>query len=113
MRENPDGTAFIHIVDNHADLAFVPPWAQHWTEWYWSDPQYSGHVRMIGNVVRTPTGSLSSVCPFEGHINGVVLDWETGQRYKMSAMTVLVTDPGSPGGCREIMNDIKLKPIKD
>lgn len=109
MRQNTDGSWFLHVLDNAADLAYIPPGAQHWTEYYWSAPPLTGHVRMIGGV-ESAGGSLTSTCPFEGGIHGVVLDEATGIRYKLTAKIVTTTEAD---GCRTIMNDIKLKPIPD
>lgn len=112
LRENTDGSWYLHIVDNGADLAYVPPGAADPSEWYWSDPPLSGHATLIGDVFLDDFG-LNIGCPFQGHYRGIVVDAVTGQRFKMSAMTISVPDTDEPSGCAWVINEIKLKPIKD
>ena len=104
MRQNPDGTNFMHFVTQTDNETFYCP-AGAGDCWPSVEP---ARVSLSGLVVLDPdSGAFAPACPYSAQASSVHIS-PGGDLFEARTVINLVNDP--EGGCRVVDLDIRIRP---
>ena len=110
MRQNPDGSTFLHLVFQEITDAIYCPLGVEIPAGCWPlDISYPASGTMTGFVGLLPDGDFFASCPYSGQGRGVVTS-PSGEQFRMNFAGVLVSSPDD--NCRIVRMEINAKPMR-